>query len=329
MKAVSRKMYLSRIAWRTWGKWILSIRNDPILTNGRYFVNDDDEIRSLENPYYYFKYHLDRNDRINQRQAFAFNSTTADPFQDNLANVIYPVALGDIIQERLQNEGLQKIPLPLDTDPADKHVPIFMEEGLEKKSRIVVIFGEYDKPVGLLAGRVANGKGGINKGSMVSVVRELRKQRSTENDASPPGIVIANPGQLFWWPEGKRALTAKASSGIPLPSLVHAGRRFVADLNEIKGHETVESHIDNIFEHVVAPKMVEKAVIDIVAIGDTCEKVEKYLDQSWDRWGSRLSSLLLLDTICEVDSLKSESFKDFLAKVRKVETKLSFASERY
>ncbi|OBT51777.1 hypothetical protein VE04_06414, partial [Pseudogymnoascus sp. 24MN13] len=33
-----------------------------------YFVNDDDEIRSIENPKYYFKYFINRTERYNERQ---------------------------------------------------------------------------------------------------------------------------------------------------------------------------------------------------------------------------------------------------------------------
>ena len=40
----------------------------------RYFINDIDEIRSIENPDNYFKYFLDHNERVNDCQSFAFNS---------------------------------------------------------------------------------------------------------------------------------------------------------------------------------------------------------------------------------------------------------------
>lgn len=39
-----------------------------------YFVNDEDEIRSIESPDTYFKYHVDLLERVNDRQRFAFNS---------------------------------------------------------------------------------------------------------------------------------------------------------------------------------------------------------------------------------------------------------------
>ena len=182
----------------------------------------------------------------------------------------------------------------------------------------MVIFGEPDKAMGILAGRVANGRGGIDKGSMVSVVKELRTQRSTAEDTTPPGIVLVNVGQLHWWPDEKRGLTASASSAIPLPSLVHAGRRYNKKLNKVEQHETPAMHTRYVFNEVLAKMVGERAVIDVVAIGDTCTMVEKFLDSEnvWDVWGHRLSSILLMDTICDVNTLTNSSFKDFLAKVR-------------
>lgn len=45
----------------------------------RYFINDKDEIRSIENPDNYFNFYLDRNERINQRQRFQFDSAKDEP----------------------------------------------------------------------------------------------------------------------------------------------------------------------------------------------------------------------------------------------------------
>ena len=42
----------------------------------RYFVNDEDEIRSIENPNAYFKYFVNKNQRVNDRQRFCFNGKT-------------------------------------------------------------------------------------------------------------------------------------------------------------------------------------------------------------------------------------------------------------
>lgn len=40
-----------------------------------YFINEEDEIRNIEDPKYYFKFLLSKNDRVNDRQRFHFNGT--------------------------------------------------------------------------------------------------------------------------------------------------------------------------------------------------------------------------------------------------------------
>ena len=77
----------------------------------------------------------------------------------------------DEIHSRLEKQGLQKVLLPLGATLTDRHVPIFATPDLKSKSRIVVIFGEPSQDLGVIAGRIANGPGGIDQGSMVSVVR--------------------------------------------------------------------------------------------------------------------------------------------------------------
>ncbi|KAL0764718.1 hypothetical protein CaCOL14_012524 [Colletotrichum acutatum] len=50
---------------------------DPIFSSSLedlgYFINDQDEIRNIKEPNYYFKYYLTKNGRVNDRQRFHFN----------------------------------------------------------------------------------------------------------------------------------------------------------------------------------------------------------------------------------------------------------------
>jgi len=39
-----------------------------------YFINEDDEIRNIQDPRLYFKYFISKNERHNERQRFAMNS---------------------------------------------------------------------------------------------------------------------------------------------------------------------------------------------------------------------------------------------------------------
>lgn len=185
---------------------------------------------------------------------------------------------------------------------------------------MVIFFGEPSKPLGLLAGRVANGRGGVNKGSLVSVVKYLHGQALTEGDSyekQPPGIIIANVGQLYWYPNEKRALTIGASDRIGRRSLVDSGTKFAPDINGIEGHETPMKHIAHLFEKVLPTVLHKNSKIEVIAVGDTCEKLQMYLDQEsvWDTWGKRMSSMVLMSTLCPLEQLQNDSFKNFLAKV--------------
>ncbi|KAL7800114.1 hypothetical protein V8C37DRAFT_364158 [Trichoderma ceciliae] len=151
---------------------------------------------------------------------------------------------------------------------------------------------------------------------MVSVVRAIKSQRSTQADASPPGIVLANMGQTYWWPEGKRAITVTASSAVPLPSLVHKGRRHVATLNDIPGSQGPTEHVKYMFSEVLGSLADENALVDVIAVGESCEIVERFLDgkRTWDIWSKRLNSLVLLGPVYEAEGLTNEQFKMFMVK---------------
>lgn len=222
-----------------------------------------------------------------------------------------------IIHERLGKQGLLKTLLPLGTSATKPHAPIFVSPKLEEKSRIVLVFGEPTQDLGILAGRMATGEGGLNKGSMVSVVSALQQQTSSPEDSSAPAILLANMGQHYWWPEGKRALTIKSSAAIPLPSMVHAGRRHFAAVNDIPGSEDPARHMEHLFCDVLPQLVGKDAKIDIIAIGDSCEKVEQFFDEqkNWLLWGHRLSAMLLMGTVYPTDVLTNSSFKQFLREV--------------
>ncbi|KOS20789.1 hypothetical protein ESCO_004121 [Escovopsis weberi] len=264
-----------------------------------YFVNDQDEIRSSANPDQYFKFFINRNERINNCQRFAFDR-----------------AVEEIVHNRLEQEGLQKVRIPFEKPADAAHTPIFVSRDLPRKSRIVVIFGECTKDLGMLAGRVISGPGGINEGSMVSVVQALRGQACSALEDDAPGVILANMGQLWWWPQGNRAITVGASMAIPLPSLVHLGRRHSPKLNNVPCNETPEKHVNYIFNEVLHLLVNENAMIDVVAIGDACEIVQRFLDDAhnWTIWKSQLNAMVLIEPVMDIALLKNDDFKIFLAK---------------
>ncbi|KAM0283511.1 hypothetical protein ACHAQH_002462 [Verticillium albo-atrum] len=281
-------------------KWS-GLPRDPVFPSNLkdlgYFVNEDDEIRNAVDPNYYFKFHLNKNMRVNGRQRFHFND-----------------AIQDIVHARLEAEGMRKQWLPLGSIPGEPQVPIFASADICRKSRVVVVFGEPNQDLGNLALRVANGPGGINMGTMVSVVQALKKQISSPEDSESPGIILCNVGAVFWWPEEQRALTLSRMADMPLVSLAHHGRR-ITTANVIPGMETSEQHICYMFEAVLPALAGENARLDLIGIGLSADMLETHLDQEsvWAQWGSRINAIAILGGITDSANLRCQPFKDFLA----------------
>ncbi|SPN99852.1 uncharacterized protein DNG_02704 [Cephalotrichum gorgonifer] len=264
----------------------------------RYFINDIDEIRNIENPDYYYKYFLDQSERVNDCQAFAFN-----------------LALEDIVHSRLEKEGFEKVLLPLEASPTEPHVPIFASADVATKSRIMVIFGDTSQMLGVLAMRVVNGPGGIDKGSMVSIVREIKKQRCAPDDAGSPGVILANPAALWWWPEGKRALDTPMRNRVPMTSAVHLQRLHDDRTNTIPENHNSDQHTEYMFKHVIPHLTKAGAKIDVIGIGHACEALESFLDkdENWKKYGAgRLNALVFLGGHWRFGDGHNEGFKEFL-----------------
>ncbi|KAK0671192.1 Arb2 domain-containing protein [Cercophora samala] len=274
---------------------------DPIfpanLSELGYFINEDDEIRSLENADYYYHYFLTKNERYNDRRRFAYNE-----------------AIGKVIHSRLDAESLAPLRLPLGTEPTAPHVPIRISPDLPKHSRVVLIVGEDTQQFGVLAHRVLGGKGGINKGSILNLVQALKKQPCSSTDPTRPGVIIANPGELWWWPEGKRGLTSVDRHHIPMTSAVHLGRAYDKVKNGIPKNLTTGEHVQCVFEEVVDKLVGKNAKLDVIAVGNSAEEVERYLndDEVWKKFGPKMGAMVVLGGFYHSDEFKCEGFKRFM-----------------
>jgi hypothetical protein len=196
-------------------------------------------------------------------------------------------------------------------------MPIFVSKSLKEATRVVIVLGETTQDLGVLAQRVASGPGGVNQGSLVSLVRGLQDQSCSAEDDSRPGIILANMGQRYWWPEGRRAITVGASDALPLPSLVHFGHRYSPSVNDIPSNETPDNHIKYMFGEVLPKLMHPDAKLDIIAIAESCELIQRYLDQSknWACWGHRLNSMVMTETNVLAETINNASLLEFLRKV--------------
>ncbi|KAI1809898.1 Arb2 domain-containing protein [Poronia punctata] len=275
---------------------------DPVFPNDLkglgYFINKDDEIRSIANEDNYFHYFIDRNERVCNRQRFCFNQ-----------------AVQEEIHNRLERLGLKKVFLPFGaTEPTQPKVPIFISPDAASKSRIVVIFGENHQDLGVLAHRVIGGRGGINKGSLVNTVTTILKQKSSATDATAPGIIVANMGELLWWPKGKRTLSWHAFDWTPMPSGAHEGNLVVPKIHHVPGNENADAHVKYIFEKVFPALVNHTARIDIIGIGSGADIVQEYLnsDWVWKRIGHRINCLAIVGGALARSDIKCHAFRQFV-----------------
>ncbi|POS71472.1 hypothetical protein DHEL01_v210132 [Diaporthe helianthi] len=277
-----------------------------------------DEIRNAEDPKYYFHYFRSKNERHNDCQRFAFNTAVEK----------------QLIHPRLEALGLTKLALPLGTPTAKPHVPIFVSPGLSSKKRVVLIVGESEQELGVLAHRVIGGAGGVDKGSMVDIARAVltgdqsKDQSQNENptdgstgtttNTAAPGLVLANTGELWWWPEGGRGLTTRGAHSAPLRSAVHWGKyRHDYDPNNVKTvprNESPAAHIRCVFEQVLGNTdlVAADAVVQVIGIGDGAAAVERVLDESWARWEARVGCLAMCGSGLDAKSVQDAGFKKFL-----------------
>lgn len=259
--------------------------------------------------------------RHNDCQRFAFN--TAVEMQ--------------LVHPRLEALGLTKLALPLNTPTTKPHVPIFVSPDLKSKKRVVLIVGESEQELGVIAHRVIGGAGGVDKGSMVEIATALLQndhsngQNQKENladgssstktpNSAPPGLVLANTGGLWWWPEGGRGLTPRGAQGAPMRSAVHWGR-FHDDgpnnVNTVPRNGNPAAHVSCVLEQVLGNTdlVTADSVVQIIGVGDGASAVERVLDGSWSRWGGRIGCLALCGGGLDADLVRDVGFKTFLREV--------------
>lgn len=261
--------------------------------------------------------------RHNDCQRFAFN--TAVELQ--------------LIHPRLEAQGLTKLALPLGTPTTEPHVPIFVSPDLKSKKRIVLIVGESEQELGVIAHRVIGGAGGVDKGSMVHIVEALLQNDHDQNKHkaedgnhtngtaeakyTAPGIILANTGELWWWPKGGRGLTPRGAQGAPMRSAVHWGRfsddgpQGSASPNTVPRNGSPAAHVRCVFEQVVGNTDLVAAdvVVQVVGVGDGAVAVQRVLDAHWKLLGGRIGCLAMCGGGLDAASLRDDGFKKFLREV--------------
>ena len=222
------------------------------------------------------------------------------------------------IRRRLSSLGLLKLTLPFDADPtSDPHFPIWTSPDLQSKSRVIIIFGETHQDLGVLAHRVIDGPGGVDKGSIVSIVKALQQRRSSPTDPSAPGIMLANMGELIWWPEGRRTLTRYTFDWAPMRSAAHLGNYIDKEVNAVRENENALAHVKYMFEKVLPKHVNPDAGIDIIGLGDGADVAESYLNSSvtWNRVSGRINCFASIGGQFPEWEIKCDGLRQFLKDV--------------
>ncbi|KAJ5266764.1 hypothetical protein N7478_009572 [Penicillium angulare] len=258
-----------------------------------YFISDKDQIRRIANPEEGFIFKINRNERFNIVQREAMND-----------------CIREIVAERLTDAGLKILPLPLDTELDEAHVPILVSKEFHEKPRIILYLGEPNQDLGIFAYRAIHE--GISFGSAVNLTKAALVDKNV-------GLIIGNTGQLIWHNESVRAVTHQTWQAIPRP-FANWGQATTSLRNKIPGHHNWDQHVQYIFEKVLWPKVGKETSIDIIGMSEGGHAAVKYLQKDWHVWKPYISGIALADpqqtTYCDIDMgmlTDPQSFTSFLA----------------
>ncbi|KAI4125318.1 MAG: hypothetical protein LQ338_004332 [Usnochroma carphineum] len=234
-----------------------------------YFINDQDQIRSIQNPDQPFNFFISKNERMNVMQREAHNTCIR-------AN----------IQSRLLGSSLNLTPLPLGTPTTNPHIPIYTSTNISTSHRLIVYVGESWQDLGVFAWRII-GNDSIASGSIIDFVHTA--QQGHEN----PAILIANTGQLLWYRGGQRAVTQTTWAALPRRTAVSPPMQIDEVRNRVEGNREPGEHVKYIFDEVI-PKMCREDVkVDVIGMGDGAPEVVGYLRRNWEKWEGKVQAVAL------------------------------------
>jgi hypothetical protein len=166
--------------------------------------------------------------------------------------------------------------LPLGAAYNENHVPVLVSKDIAKKKRVIVLFGERTQDLGIFSYRTI-GDQGINVGSATEFCSAVLQGPALTSDEDLPGIILANPGQLYWYRGGGRAVTWGSWLNLPRDSAVHEPFRVDLIKNTVPGNRTYAEHVGYIFEHIMDGICASDTTFDIIGLEYVGQAALNYL----------------------------------------------------
>jgi hypothetical protein len=263
------------------------------------FINDQDQLRQIENPEEKFKYYThgksngyvyDRKQTAPSREKERMNERRREAVDECLRRIVF---------QRLENIGMKEARLPLGAAPDEPHVPIFVSEGLEKAKKVLILSPDPSSGNLGIWGIRQMQEDTINFGSMVGTIKLAKEDGYA--------VVILNPGQIIWDHETKAPMNflswkAKDKTSAALDPVK----------NVIPNNESPEEHVEYVFNNILRPMVPKDAEIDVVACGFAAYSIVKYLNNNWDEWKGRMFAMAFAESSHAINNITSEDFRLFL-----------------
>ncbi|TKA74246.1 hypothetical protein B0A55_05684 [Friedmanniomyces simplex] len=273
---------------------------------------------------------------------FDFYHTDNERANDVRKEAMHECARREVV-ERLSELGVDVLYAHGETfaevRPEGPHVAILATEleALREKREVLVVVNEHMQDLGIWAYRLLMGEAGIEGGSAVGLVKKLQgwqsttvevaiknlkldgiNQKSTEDGANSPGVIILNPGELLYSHKLNRSMSQATWLARPMTSAIGEATRIDEVHNRVPGHETSEAHVRTMLEHIVPAITSEEVRLFFVGLSDGSEHLLKYLDDklfadNQAPIGSNLEAVALIQPTHVPEQLKSVSLGTFLA----------------
>ncbi|KAL6163136.1 hypothetical protein ACJQWK_10728 [Exserohilum turcicum] len=282
-----------------------------------FFVNTTGHIRMINAPEKPFLYHATNNERVNEVRREAMQACQRME-----------------VEVRLASLGLKRIYLPAFTleKPNGPHVPILapVPETLKKRKRVIVLVNSTLQDLGILSYGELQRDLGINGGSVVNFVKEMVKRSRDDadeqnadifedgyrlaDDSLTPGLVVMNTAQFLYSHKHNQAMTLRSWSAMLRKSIAHDMIRIHTTENHVQGHRTAQEHVKTVFDQVICnpDRVAADADVYLIAIEDGNEHVLNLLAEDFEKYGTRITAMALINSLMEDSQIKDPRLRAFL-----------------